>query len=645
MTASENFSVQEIHDTQIPQERMGLEGLLLILRRQARIAILLIATIMGAAAFYLQSVEERYVTRATIVLTPSETRISRTAAQLESFDVSRSIVETELDVLRSRQFAAALAERPSLATRSIFVPAPDAPAMSATELRARIIDRLLESYSVFRSGESLAIEIVAETPDPELTAAIANGVAQTYIARSERSQRAEIQQSIAFLETRAASMSAELSEMELEFADFVRANGLDDADRLDRLLWEEMRLSAIVDALEGEAGQEADLVRHKATLVEIEERLREHTAATLTLGRMERALNLEQTRYQNAVERLNQLETQLDFVARSARHVTVARVPVEPAWPNHAVALALCFVAATILAFVTALLMESLNRRVWTEADVQRIVGLRNYGTVPRIPRRGIRLRRPPPLEYLSADPRSFYNEGLRGILTLLLKNHRANNAKVLMIASSLPDEGKSEAALSMAGSAARDGLRVLLLDFDVHRESVTALAGEKSETLSLRDLVEHFDNAEVSEGATDVSSLGSEDGPFPLGTPVELADGLHFISVGARERLNFHVLQDVQTKLMPQLRRHYDLILLDAPPVLVFNDACRFGTLADAVLIVVRWGQSKGNELRETHDRLKRSGSNILGTVFNDVDPREQRRYRTGAYLGRAAYAKYRLA
>lgn len=641
MNAPENFSVQDIYDTQIPQERMGLEGLLLILRRQAWIAIVLIATIMGVAVFYLQSVEERYVTRATIVLTPSETRISRTAAQLEAFDVSRSIVETELDVLRSRQFAAEVAERPPLATHPIFAPSPDAPEISATELRARIIDRLLASYSVFRSGESLAIEIVAETPDPELTAAIANGVAETYIARSERSQRAEIQQSIAFLETRTASMSAELSEMELEFADFVRANGLDDSNRLDRLLSEQMRLSAIVDALEGEASHQADLVRNEAALAEIDERLREHTAATLTLGRIERALDLEQSRYQNAVERLNELETQLDFVPRSARHVTVAQVPVEPAWPNHAVALALCFVAATILAFVTALLIESLDRRVWAEADVQRIIGLRNYGTVPRTSRRDIQLGQPPSLEYLSADPRALYKEGLRSILTLLLKNHRASDAKVLMITSSLPDEGKSEVALSIAASAARDGLRVLLLDLDAQQESVAALAGEKCETISLKDLIEHFDNSEVSEDATDVSALGSKDGSLPLGTPVELADGLHLISVGARERLNFHVLQDTQTKLMPKLRRHYDLILLDAPPVLVFNDACRFGSLADGVLIVVRWGQSKGNELRETHDRLKRSDSKILGTVFNDVDPREQRRYRTGAYLGRSAYAE----
>ncbi|MEM5545019.1 hypothetical protein WNY61_20030 [Sulfitobacter sp. AS92] len=645
MTATGNLGALEVYDTQISQERMGLEGLLLVLRRQARIAVLMIATIMGAAAFYLQSVEELYVTRATIVLTPSETRISRTAAQLETFDVSRSIVETELDVLRSRQFAAALAEQPSLATRFIFVPAPDAPAMSATELRARTIDRLLASYSVFRSGESLAIEIVAETPDPELTAAIANGVAQTYIARSERSQHAEIQQSIAFLETRATGMSAKLSEMELEFADYVRANGLDDADRLDRLLWEEMRLSAIVDALEGEAGQEADLVQNKAALVEIGRRLREHTAATLTLGRMERALKLEQARYQNAAERLNELETQLDFVPRSARHVTVARVPVEPAWPNHAVALALCFVAAAILAFVTALLTESLSRRVWTEADVLRIIGLRNYGTVPRIPRRGIRLRRPPPLEYLSIDPKSFYNEALRGILTLLLKKHATKEAKVLMITSSLPDEGKSEGALSIAGSAARDGLRVLILDLDVHQESALTLACAGAKILSPKNLAEQFDKAKACGGPTEVPSSGSGDRGFAFDISAKLADGLDFISVGARERLNFQVLHDVETNLMPELRRHYDLILFNVPPALVFNDACRFGTLADAVLIVVKWGQSQADELRETHDRLKRSGSNITGTVFSGVDPREQRRYRTGAYLGGAAYAKYRLS
>ncbi|MEL7211921.1 MAG: AAA family ATPase [Pseudomonadota bacterium] len=632
------------NDLQIQGERMGLEGLLTILRRQALIAITLIVVIMAAATFYLRTVEESYATRATIVLTPSETRISRTAAQLESFDVSRSIVETELDVLRSRQFAAEVAAQLDLATHPVFVPASDNPTISATERLAQIVDKLLASYSVSRSGESLAIEIVAETPDPELTAAIANGVAETYIRRSEQSQRREIQQSIRFLETRAEAMSVELSELDSQFTDFVRTNGLDDSDLLDRLLSEQMRLSAIRDALGGESRHETEFQRNQAALEEVDERLREHTAATLTLGRMERALSLQQTRYQNAVERLNELETQLDFVPRSARHVTVARVPVEPAWPNQKVALALSFIAATILAFITVLLLESLNRRVWTEADVQRITGLRNFGSVPRIPKESFWLSRPSPLKVLSADPRSYFNEGVRGILTLWFNKFRSHNAKVIMISSSLPNEGKSTVALSLAGSATRDGLKVLLLDFDFQGESAAALDGESSKTLSLEQMVQDFETGAKPIGGSEKFGETSVVEPISADAPIASADDFQVIRVDTQDGLNLHVLQEFQMKVIPELRERFDLILLDTPPVLVFDDACRFGPLADAVFIVVRWGRSKGNELREAYDRLSRGGLNVIGTVFNDVDPREQKRFSTGAYLGSAAYAKHRF-
>jgi uncharacterized protein involved in exopolysaccharide biosynthesis/Mrp family chromosome partitioning ATPase len=651
MTAPETFSIPEDH---VAQDRMGLDGIFLILRRQAWIIILVIVAAMVAASLYLQNVEKRYTTRATIVLTPSETRINRTAAQLESFDVSRSIVETELDVLRSRDFLAEVSEQLSLDTHPALDAMLAVPGASDTEQRGVIIDWLLESYTVFRSGESLAIEIVAETSDPELTAAIANGIAQTYIDRSSRQQREEIQQSISYLETRAADISSELSQQELELADYVRANELDDTDRLSRLLAERQRLMSILQALQGDQRQNGEIARSEDALAMVEERLREHTAASLTLERMQRAMDLLQNRYQSAVARLNELETQLDFVPRSARQVTVARVPVEPSWPNQRVALALCFVSALILAFVAALLADSLNRRVWSEADVYRLTGLRNIGSVARIPRAGLMTKSPPPLQYLAREARSVFNEGLRGILTLWLSDHSTKKTKVLMITSGLPEDGKSTVSLSLAGCAARDGLNVLLIDLDVHQQGVTQLATEGVEALSLEDIVDGLELEDIAEGLESTGaakttakgrSARKENPLSSVLTPTKLADGLDLVRVDARGHLNLHVLQEAQDRLMPLLRQHYDLIILDTPPVLVVDDACRIGRLADAVFIVVRWGRTKGAELRETHQRLERSGSHVVGTLFNDVDPRRQHFYRTGSYLGSAAYAKYRLS
>ncbi len=624
----------------LPAEKLGIDGLLAIFRRNAMVASTIIVVIMIAVFQYLQMAEERYATRATIVLTPSETRISRTAAQLESFDVSRSIVETELDVLRSRQFAAEVAERLDLATHPVFVPAVDAPAISPVERRQQMIDRLLASYSVSRSGESLAIEIVAETTDPELTAAIANGVAETFILRSERAQRLEIQQSITFLETRAETMSVELSQLDSQFADFVRANGLDDGDRLDRLLSEQMRLTAIREALGDDPAQDAERARNQEALANVDQLLRAHTAATLTLGRMERALDLQQTRYQNAVERLNELETQLDFVPRSARQVTIARVPAEPSWPNKRVALAATFIATTVLAFVTVLLLESMNKRIWTAADVERFTGLKNFGSVPRIGDKGIWLPKVAPLNFLSSDPRSYFNEGIRGILTRILNTLKNSDAKVIMFSSSLPNEGKSTVALSLAASAAQDGLKVLLLDLDSHGERAKAKGGAEATVLSLQDMVESLKRNAAKPGELYTAGHSSKDVPS-FETFAILEDGPAVIQVAAQERLNLHLLEKFQTTVIPELRKRFDLILLDTPPVLVFDDACRFGSFSDAIFIVVRWGKSKGNELREAHERLSRNGFDVVGTVFTDVDPKEQRRFSTGVYLGSAVYAK----
>ena len=217
-----------------------------------------------------------------------------------------------------------------------------------------------------------------------------------------------------------------------------------------------------------------------------------------------------------------------------------------------------------------------------------------------------------------------------------------SNSTGRFLVTSSLPNEGKSTVALSVAGSAARDGLRVLVVDLDVHQDGVTALAREKHTAASLEAMAKYPDTPQKwypSDHRTASRSTSVDD--FEIG-PKTLAHGLELISVGAQGRLNPNVLEDVRNKLIPELRKHYDLILLDTPPVLVLNDACRFGRMADTVLIVVRWGQTKCDNLRETHDRLKRNGSVMFGTILNDVDPRKQYQDKTGAYLGGSAYTRH---
>lgn len=618
MTAPERLSAPSADSA---ANRMGLDGILVILRRQIWLVLAIIALVMAGTVGYMQTLDERFRARATLVLTLSDTRVNRTAIELESFELSRAIVETELDVLRSRVFAGEVAEALSLAGHPAFAPDPDAPPTTDEVLRAAVIDRLLASYSVFRSGESLAIEIVAESVDPELTASIANGVAQTYIDINARRQRREIQQSIAFLEQRVLTLSDQLTEAESELVDFIRGNDLDDDGQRDLLHAEEARLRGILAVIDRSEADQAEADRVRAELAEVSAQLHRHTRAELALMRMERAMDLLQGRYQVSVERLNQMESQLDFVPQSARQVTVARAPVEASSPNRRLMLALSLVAATVLAFVAALIVDSFNRRIWSEEDMQRLTGLRNLGAVPRVRRRGLFRRPHGPLRVLAESPPSAFVEALRGILTLWTNTRRVAASKVLMVSSSLPGEGKSTVAVSLAGSAALDGLRVLLVDFDAQRGGATKLAEVEPQQVSLED---------IADGATR---------PGELCRPSPIVPGLDVISLGTRGRINPRVLQAAQDGLMPMLRETYDLILLDTPPVLVLDDACRLGRLADEVLIVVRWGATTYDTLFETHERLARNGLSVAGTVLNDVDPRKRKRYRLGVYHGDAAY------
>ena len=93
--------------------------------------------------------------------------------------------------------------------------------------------------------------------------------------------------------------------------------------------------------------------------------------------------------------------------------------------------------------------------------------------------------------------------------------------------------------------------------------------------------------------------------------------------------------------QLRTRLKDEYDLVLVDTPPVLVLDEACRLNPLIDGAVIVVRWGQTTEEVLSDAAERLSRNGVPIAGTVINDVDLRKQRAYGYSGYAYNYSYGK----
>ncbi|WP_424940501.1 GumC family protein [Aliiroseovarius sp. S253] len=594
-------------------DRIGLDGFWLILRRHLRLIFLIVAAVIAATYVVVERLEERYTARATLVLTGLDTRVRQTDTQLESFELSRAVIETEMDVLKSRAFADQLSMYLGLYDDPSFVsPTSDGQPIETALHQELVLDKIQGSYVVFRSGESLAIDIIATANAPVLAANIANAIPAVYIENSLSEQRESVSSSIVFLRDRVETLGEELTLEEVQLADFIRDNKLDDEQLPDRLRSQVQYLTTFLKT--ADAGQDTERLQNE--LASVESELQDRTRAELAQMRRERLLEVQRLRYQTAIEKLNELETQINLVSQGARQVSVARPPVAASWPNKKSSLVIAAVGGLVLAFVVALVLDLMNRRIWSETQTMRISGLPNAGFLPRIGRDAGAMRRESVARFLIAKPHTMFAQAVRGATGLWFDDN--SEGWVVMITSGLPHEGKSTVTVALGVSAALDGLRTLVIDMDSHREAAARLLDAKTKPVKLTDVLE------------------DKVAPSPVVLDGKTIEGLDFLSLDSRSTSNLKEQRQHLTALRSKLRDTYDLVIVDTPPVLVVDDTVRIGVLADEIWQVVRWGRTPENVLVDTVERLKRDGLPITATLINDVDTRRHQR------LGYGGYAQY---
>lgn len=159
----------------------------------------------------------------------------------------------------------------------------------------------------------MAIDIISTANSARLAADIANAIPAVYIENSLADQRASVSSSIVFLRERVETLGEELTLAEVELANFIRENKLDDDQLPDRLRSQVQYLTTFLKT--ADASQDAERLQSELTKVEIE--LQERTRAELEQMRRERLLEVLRLRYQTAIEKLNELETQINLVSQA----------------------------------------------------------------------------------------------------------------------------------------------------------------------------------------------------------------------------------------------------------------------------------------------------------------------------------------
>lgn len=227
--------------------------------------------------------------------------------------------------------------------------------------------------------------------------------------------------------------------------------------------------------------------------------------------------------------------------------------------------------------------------------------------------------------KHILSDKSGFYlKEAYRSLRTNVdFAFADTEGCKVVMITSALQGEGKSITALNLSISLGQTDHKVLLIDCDLRRPRLARLMNTGA-SVGLSNLLmdlQQLDNAIVSNAEHGIDMIFAGDIPP---NPAELL---------ASQRMK---------KLLDALRKRYDYVIIDSPPVDLVVDAVALAPQCNGVLFVVRAGRSERGAVIYGMEQLEYAGANVIGFVFNGVTSQTTKGYGKFRYRKYAAYGRY---
>src|SRR5260221_5959088 len=339
------------------------------------------------------------------------------------------------------------------------------------------------------------------------------------------------------------------------------------------------------------------------------------------LGVLEREVQQNRNLYDMFVNRLKETSATGDLQTTIARVIDPATVPSVPFAPNRNQIVTVAALITLIVAAVLALLLDRLTNALNSTSDVENRLGVPALGVLQKI--KGFSKRGFVSELAFFNDTQSTFAEAVRTVRTSVLMSSLDEPHKVVVITSSVPEEGKTTLSFNLA-CALGQVKKVLLVDGDLRRPKIGKLVGRDSKSPGLADLV---------AGQAQVSQCVFFD---------ERA-GIHILSSGTvppnpLELLSSKRFEDVITKL----KEAFDIVLIDSAPLQLVSDAQVLSQFSSSVIYVVKADSTPYQVAQNGLKKLRRVNAFILGVVLNQLDIERAEKY-YGEYSGYRSYRGYK--
>ena len=541
----------------------------------------------------------------------------------------------------------------------------------------KVVNALLSKVVVRNITNSLVFKITAETNDPVKSAQIADTIANQYIQNQLEQKYLATDQATLWLNTQVTELQQQLEQSEARAASFSSSTDLVSAESLQVLerqlkdlrqrtsaardrerdlrkylmqlqntqtpqhraaLAGDAQLDQLLEAINGNPSQQSafevrfqlivtrarlassrsvqQLVTLQEAETELETQINRQSNDLITLQQLTREAEAGRLLYESFLNRLKETSAQQGIQQADSRILSRAVVADYPNSPRKSLLISMAAILGVTVGALYIFLKEAGNVTFRSVRDLESFTGNTVLGQIPKTSGK----QRRAVLDFLTEQTASPEAEAARNLRTSLLPSNVDLPPQVIVLSSSVPEEGKTTVSLTLAHSLAGMGKKVLVIEGDVRRGAIheyfddlpkNGLMAALRGTCSIDDAVTRPVGFRADVLAAEITELN----------PADL-----FSSKPFRD-------------LMVKLRGCYDFVVIDSPPVLAVPDARILAQLADQVVLNVKWDSTSKAQLDETLRLFRSSNVDVTGLVLNQVSLKGMKRYgyggKTGCYAG----------